>query len=172
MAPNKLAVKLTGASPMQSSEEGMTKLFKVPKAVQHVRDKLGEQVPTADLLKQVLSAAELNQLGSAFRSAMQPHVKQAYAALGNDAAKRAWLAQYVIDPKQATCVGVNEVEAYVDSSSQTRIKWLTEKQLAGPQYLNSKEDAAELCASVELDDRLHKVVFFGRMGSQTVSLAG
>eukprot|EP00974_Lingulodinium_polyedra_P110576 10693181-Lingulodinium_polyedra.AAC.1 len=87
---------------------------KLPKAVAMARDKLaqaGRAEITADAIKAVLSAKEYNALSNSYRTSMNSNVKTAYSALSTDAARRAWVAQYVIDPVEATTVGFNKLES-------------------------------------------------------------
>ena len=66
---------------------------RIPTQVQHVRDKIAGCPVAAESLKARLSAQELNLLATSFKNTMGPRVKTEYKKLGNDAARREWLAQ-------------------------------------------------------------------------------
>ena len=84
---------------------------------------------------------------------MAPRVKNEYMKLGSDAARREWLAQYVLDPSLAKCSGFNRVTAFSTSSPDAMGQWLHESQIASSAYLNDPAAAKLLCASGDLREQ-------------------
>ena len=108
---------------------------KLPKPVQMARDALlakGITDVTADSLKAALSAKQYNALCNSFRTTMTPNTKKMYSGLRTDMERRAWVAQYVVDPETACCQGYNRVEAINEKTQQGTEQWLHESEIAGP----------------------------------------
>ena len=107
-------------------------LFKIPKPVHNARDAMKGIDIDGETLKATLSAQQYNLLGASFRQGMLPDVKIKYDKLPTDKDRRQWLAQYVVDPKQAKCEGCSTTEAFVESTSESWSGWLPESVIAGP----------------------------------------
>ena len=73
-----------------------------------------------------------------------------------DEERGSWLAQYVLDPQTATCLGFNSTIAFHTAKKKGKSGWVTEAQLAGPLYLNDKAAAKTLCESGDLESRPHE----------------
>ena len=113
----RLALTKAAKSEGQTCVEG---LLKLPKQVTLAREvlalagKTGKDI-TADSLM-LLRPAQIASLGGSFRSAMTDTTRARYEKLRTNEERRAWLAQYVIDPQTATCEGI----ACTDASQRTR----------------------------------------------------
>lgn len=64
-----------------------------------------------------------------------------FQKLNNDAERREWLAAYIMDPEKGGCLGKNWTQRTSVSSTATVWVWLTQAELEGPRWLNSKENA-------------------------------
>lgn len=134
-----------------------TPLKKVPKAVLRAREALAEQGigVTPDKIKNHIKGKELNNLANCFRQSMSDNAKQQYKALAKDDEKRAWLAQYILDPAFATCEGFNMTTAFTKQEQRDDEQWVTEEMLQGPAFLNSAEHAR--IAIKDLESRPHEL---------------
>ena len=126
---------------------------KVPKAVQQARDALRGMEINADTIKKILSAKDYNNLCCNFRNQMSASVKSEYKALSGDEERRNWIAQYVLDPHTTVASGFNKTTAYIGNETLKEYRWLHESEIASEQFLNSKEMAAMLTKSGELESR-------------------
>ena len=106
---------------------------------------------TPENLKDVLGAKELNSLAASFRIAMSTTVRDEYSKLASDGERRAWLAQYIIDPQAATLTGFNKTTAFNTSSKDVEVRWWHESQIA--KFLCDDEMANVLRKSGELQER-------------------
>lgn len=147
---------------------------KIPKSVQNARDamaKLGLEV-TADNLQKNLDKQTFAAVSQAFRKALSPESKTAYANLRSDAERRAYVNQFILDPEIARTNGFNRTTAIDESMAKATEGWLTREELGGPLWLNSLKNADLLIASKTLPERPHdnavlaaagvKAYFFGQ----------
>ena len=63
--------------------------------------------------------------------------------------KREWLAAFVVDPASGGSVVINTTSREIENTRKGAENWLTQTQLEGPGYLNSKELAAIAIESCE-----------------------
>ena len=154
----------------------MAPLDKLPAPVVQARAKLAESgvvafEKSADNVKKIAEALKmcgdkglLNKLASNCRNTMTPEVKSKYKLLSTDDERREWLAYYVIDAKDACNNGFNRTLVFDTESSDTTITWLTEEQMSGPNWLNSKEHAKMVVEHKVLTDRPHEWELFAQQG--------
>ena len=128
--------------------------MKIPAPVQQVRDILGSEI-TAEKL-QLVDKALLNKLANNMRNTMQESPKKAYKACKNDAERREWLAFYCMDPVGAINEGFNGQVNYDEQVDDKGEQWLTESQLAGPNYLNDKDHASICIKAKYFDEQPHE----------------
>ncbi len=126
---------------------------KLPKPVVAAREKLAGVEITKDTLFRFLAKSELNVLASNMRNTMLPEAKEKYGRLKSDSDRRAWLAQYVIDPKTTTNMGFNSTTTYNEEVKVGKTLWLHESEIAGSKFLNDPEMARIICNSGELEAR-------------------
>ena len=139
---------------------------KIPKQVELARAALNGKEVTADNLKAAMSSKDLNNLASSFRNSMTPAVKDEYKQLKSDSDRRAWLAQYVVDPKQATTTGFNRTTAVNEQMKEGAGQWLHESEIGGPRFLNDPEAARILCESGELESRPSEYESLAKVGKK------
>ena len=92
----------------------------IPKSVQNARDamkKLGLEV-TVENLKSNLDKQEFAAVSQAFRRAMTPEIRTAYANLRSDAERRSYVSQFVLDPEITKTNGFNRTAALDESISK------------------------------------------------------
>jgi len=79
---------------------------------------------------------------------MTAEAKEKYKSLGDDA-RHQFIAEYLLDPRKMTCQGTNSVSRNSESGSDTKWVWITESELAGPKYMNDKDNAKIAIQSLE-----------------------
>ena len=150
-----------------TNKDAFAKLFKIPKAVQRARDLMEESGAevNADTIKANLTPTEFNSLCSGFRQNMakNPQLKKAYTAT-NDAGKRQWIAQYVLDPEACLLTGTNTSSVALTNKSKSEVQWLTFDQLAGPDWFASKDHATIVTESGDLEERDHELPSLAKKG--------
>ena len=127
----------------------MPKIFQadeLPKAVAEYKEmleKLGGVTP-----ENVSKAG--GKMRNQAMNAMKRHIgddkKAEYEKLNSDAERREWLAEYILNPAEGGCLGKNWTQRTSVSSNKTAWVWLTQAELEGPRWLNSKE-LAEIAIS-------------------------
>ena len=86
--------------------------------------------------------------------------KEVYRGLRNDAERRDYMAQFVIDPQEFRGRCFNRVTTHNSTKDLDTGEWLTEAQLGGPMGLNDAAAAKKLVDSKELRDRPHEFECF------------
>lgn len=99
-----------------------------------------------------LPATARAQMITGFNRAATPQVKQQYQQLTSDAAKRDWLAAYLLDPETACSQGVNRTLAIEETLQQGTGSWMHETEIAGPKGINCPILAKKLIDSGELGE--------------------
>ena len=66
----------------------------------------------------------------------------------NDEERYQWAAAYIVDPKKVKCHGATSVSTRVTTKFSEKTMWITEGELAGPSYLNSKTNASIAIKSI------------------------
>ena len=131
---------------------------KMPKLVSEVHEliQLNPGSPPTDMkvIKNALSKQKYNTLGNTFRNSLTEEQKTTYKTLTTKQ-KDEWLLQFVLDPQLCSLKGFNTNTAYKDDRNEDKEMWVTEDQLAGPQFLNNATHAALVCKSGELDSKDH-----------------
>lgn len=117
---------------------------------------------TPEAIKEHIKGKELNNLANCFRQSMSDSAKQQYKALAKDDERRAWLAQYILDPAFATCEGFNRTTAFTKQEQRDDEQWVTLEMLKGPSFLNSEEHAR--IAIKDLDSRPHELAALAEEG--------
>ena len=139
---------------------------RLPKACEEFKKMIG------DVTKESVSAASSAEARQARGKAMtamrnqlrnnMPEKFQEYKGLANDKDRMDWLAEYIINPEEGGSVGTNftrRTKARTDRDSEV---WITEEQMSGPTFLNSKDHAA--IAAKSLPCRLHENVALAAVG--------
>ena len=163
----------------------------LPKAVADARKtvedtkafKEGDVPALADALKANLVAKQYNSLGATFRARMNDNTKEAYHQLDKDRERREMIATFVLDPACCTSIeGYNKTFKYSEKKEQEREVWITEAQMAGSEFMNSKEHAKLFCDSMKgtTQERPHEQPVFAKAGimqyhwtdSQTIKTVG
>lgn len=133
---------------------------KIPKSVLRIRDKmesLGKPV-TAATLREVLDKKEFNNIANVFRQSMSTSAREEYKKVARDDERRAWIAQYIIDPGFASVEGFNVTTAFNKQTAKEEEQWLTQEQLASPVYLNSITHAEAIIKELESRPHEYKVL--------------
>ena len=85
---------------------------------------------------------------------MSEEAKKKYNNLPHgDESRHQWIADYLLDPKKVTCQGINSISRNSETGSDTKFVWITEQELAGPKYMNDKDNAK--IAIQALDSKAH-----------------
>ena len=114
---------------------------KVPKRVQMARERLDGTDVTGESLKDSLSKTDFDRLTSAFRSVLTPEQKDVYKSFGADAARRDYMASWVLSPAEFKGSAVNNMTTVNDTLNLGTGKWVTEAQLGEPKRLNDTKAA-------------------------------
>ena len=80
-------------------------------------------------LKEKLDKSTYDALTSAFRSALTPEQKDAYAKLKTDKERRDQLAAFVLDPAEFKAGGKNKATVSNERLDQEQGEWLMESQI-------------------------------------------
>lgn len=115
---------------------------------------------TGPALKENLDAKAYLAVTSAFRSACSDKQAEQYRLLQNDAERRDFVAQFVMDPVEFKAVGRNKVTVSNETLDESQGQWLMECQIASSKFLNDDALAKTLCASGELPSRPHEFECF------------
>jgi hypothetical protein len=85
-----------------------------------------------------------------------------YKALVSDEERRQHLANFLMCPENGTCSGYNETSRSEKKRKLSQGEWITEEELSGPLYLNSKVNAA--LAVNDLTQRPHELPSLAKKG--------
>ena len=91
------------------------------------------------------------------QNSMKGAPKEKYKSLETDEQRREYVAHYIMAPDVAVNEGFNRTTVKDEEVNESATQFLTESQLAGPQWLNDAAQARILCASNYLDDRPHEL---------------
>ena len=127
----------------------------LPKVLGELKNKLEGEV-TVEKLAQ-LDHGMRNRAFGALRKSIQatyPERMQEYTRIKDELAKREWLASFCMDPESGgTYTATNKTTVSRVRDAELREVWLTEEELGGPKWLNSKTNAAIAIKSMK--SRLH-----------------
>ena len=142
----------------QMAQSSLPEALKLPRAVNRARDVLtgaGLEVNSTNL-KSSLSKKDYNVLGQTLRNSMCPAAKDAYNKLASDEERRNWISRYVVDPSFTTTTGWNANICFTQKSQIDDENWITEEQMSGAMYCNSREHAKLVAESGQLESQLHE----------------
>ena len=125
----------------------------IPKQVSSAREclqKAGLPVTGANL-KKAIPTKDFNSLSACFRSKLSKEAKATYTAIRSDEERRAWLAQFVLDPATCSMHGVNKTTAFVETTNHEEDEWLTFEELCDK--VKSEKSAMILIKNNELETR-------------------
>ena len=134
-------------------------LNQLPKAAQEFKDMIKALGGSVDA-NGVANACpqKRNRASIAMKATMDEDSKKIWAALGSSQqdqeARHQWLADYLLNPKIATCKGRNTSSRRSQGGTKAIIVWVTKNELAGPAYMNSVKDAEVAVTSMQ--SRTHK----------------
>ena len=134
-------------------------LGQLPKAAQEFKDMITALGGTVNA-NGVASACsqKRNRAAIAMKATMDEDSKKIWAALGSSQedqeARHQWLADYLLNPKIATCKGRNTTSRISQDGTKAHVVWITQAELAGPAYLNSVKNAE--IAVTAMQSRTHK----------------
>ena len=116
-----------------------------------------------------LAGRDLHKLRNRAFGAMKQHLNKhnpeaiaGFDSLDNDAQRREWLCNFMLDPKSGGFTAQNWGERKKRGTQKARKIWLTECELASPKYLNSAALAA--AAIQDMNDRLHELPSLKALG--------
>ena len=135
----------------------ITPVKKAPKIIETARSRLGRTSFTLDELKGVLSKHEMNALGNTFRQALKPDQKDTYRNLGSDSARNEWMMQFCLDPQGSITTGFNQHTTENGQKNKAVEGWITEAEIAGPEWMNSAAHAKIIVESGEFTARDHEI---------------
>ena len=128
----------------------------LPKACADLKEALNGNV-TADALADPNLATLRNRAFGGMRNALASlHVEKAaeFRRLESDAERRAWLAEYLLDPKSGGCVGKNWTSRTTKKTDEDKEVWATQSMLEGPMFFNCPKVTA--IAIKGMESRPHK----------------
>ena len=128
----------------------------LPKPVIEARKAMAGTAITPETLYANLCPKLINKLASNFRNTMDKDAKQRYQN-ASPAERREWVAFYAIDPKTATASGYNKQFVFTGESTDRNVQWVTEEMMAGPMFLNSKEQARTVVKANILNEKPHEL---------------
>ena len=140
---------------MSSGILGGTRGTTVPKCVRTFQDKIGDDMITPQSMKSTLGYKEYNNLCNVFRASLSQAHEEEYGKLEQED-QRAWIAQWAMDPAASALNGFNKTEVFIDKGARIEERWVSLKQLVGPNFLNDPEAAQIIVDANELSDRPHK----------------
>ena len=127
---------------------------KIPAAVKQARQKLGElgisRVDGESIAQ--LSTAMRSKLMTAFRTQAEAAVKDVYAKLDSDTARRDWMAGFVLDPQGAISHGINKTTCIDETLKHADGAWMHVWEIGGPGGINNEAAAVTLCKSGDLGE--------------------
>ena len=91
-------------------------------------------------------------LRSALQNTQSAQSKDAYAKLATDEDRRAYLAQYIVDPSIASSKAVNKTYAINNTHNENLGAWLHLSEIGGPQHLNDPELAKAMADNGDLGE--------------------
>ena len=106
----------------------------------------------------------MNLLGATFRQASCQEAKDSYKTCEGDTQRRLWLAQFVMDPNCCSKEGFNESAAFLLNKTREAVEWLTQEQLEGPNYINSKQHVQLLIDKKVFPERPHEIQALADIG--------
>ena len=127
---------------------------KIPAAVKQARQKLSElgisKIDSESMAK--LPPAIRQKLTTAFRTQAEAAVKDEYAKLDSDTARREWMAAFVLDPQGAVSHGINKSICIDETLKHSDGAWMHVWEIGGPEGINCQAAAVTLCASGDLGE--------------------
>jgi hypothetical protein len=103
---------------------------------------------TAEDIATVPNKALRNRAMNAMVRTLTPEQKYCYDHCKDDKDRHQWVAEYILDPKKVKCNGASSVSRSATTTESEKTIWITEDELAGPSYLNSKPNAASAIKSL------------------------
>ena len=120
----------------------MQELAKALKTLNPGRDVTAEDVATAP------DKALRNRAMTAMVRTLSPVQQCHYSHCKDDKERHQWVAEYMLDPTKVKCKGATSVSRRATTTESEKTIWITEAELAGPSYLNSKPNAAIAITSI------------------------
>ena len=138
----------------------------LPKKMQELAEALktlnpGRDVTAEDIAK-VPDKSLRNRAMSAMVRTLSPEQKTCYSQCKDDKDRHQWVAEYILDPQKVKCKGATSASRIATTTDSETTIWITEDELTGPSYLNSKPNAA--IAIKSLGSRPHENVALAGAG--------
>ena len=96
-----------------------------------------------------LDSKDRNKVSCAMMKNMSVEAQLKYKALTVDNDRHAFIAEYILDPKDKTCKAINSISRIGESGTKNEIVWVTLDELGGPKYMNSTANAKVAITTME-----------------------
>ena len=96
-----------------------------------------------------------NRATTAMVRTLSTEQRVSYSKCPSDKERHQWVAEYILDPQKVKCQGATSVSRTSTTTDKEITIWITEAELAGPSYLNNKENAK--IAATDLANRPHEI---------------
>lgn len=127
---------------------------KLPKAVANLRNVIGDQQPSVDVIKKTLGSSGYNNFCNSFRAQLTHAEKGQYDL--STAEKHEWIEQWAMDPSSCRLKGYNRTTSSAVRETKFKEHWITQAVLGGPAWLNDAGHAAAFVEAGELPSRPSK----------------
>ena len=122
----------------------------------------GDRDVTAQDITDCADKTLRNRATTAMVRTLSVDQKISYSRCKNDKERHQWVAEYMLDPQKVKCEGATSVSRTSTTTDREVTIWITEDELAGPTYLNSKDNAA--LAITSLVNRPHEIAALAAAG--------
>ena len=122
----------------------------------------GDRVVNASDITNCPDKGLRNRATTAMVRTLSVDQKVSYSRCQNDKERHQWVAEYFLDPQKVKCEGATSVSRTSTTTDRAVTIWITEDELAGPTYLNSKDNAA--IAVTTLVNRPHEIAALAAAG--------
>ena len=126
--------------------KAMKTMMKAPKSIKTMKAATAKE-KSNDITK-CPDKSLRNRAHNAMARTLSTDQRVSYSKCANDKKRYQWVAEYMLDPKKVKCKGATSVSRRATTTESEKTIWITEAELAGPSYLNSKTNAAIAIKSI------------------------